>query len=110
MLLALRPKFLEPHLDGMDKIYKLHKWLGISAFIVGVFHWWFAKGTKWMVGWGWLEKPTRTPSTETLGVIEAWFKTQKGFSESVGEWAFYFLVKLILYLCQLLYYVQYIHL
>ena len=95
MLLALRPKFIEPYLDGMDKIYKLHKWLGITAFLVGLFHWWFAKGTKWMVGWGWLEKPVNTPSNQTLGTIEAWFKAQKGFSEGVGEWAFYIMIILI---------------
>lgn len=79
MILALRPKFIEPYFDGIDKIYKLHKWLGISAFLLGVLHWWFAKGTKWMVGWGWLEKPVKTPSNEVLGTIEAWFKTQKVF-------------------------------
>ena len=95
MILALRPKFIEPYFDGIDKIYKLHKWLGISAFLLGVLHWWFAKGTKWMVGWGWLEKPVKTPSNEVLGVIEAWFKIQKGLSESIGEWAFYIMVILI---------------
>ncbi len=29
MWLALRPKFIEPYLDGLDKMYRLHKWLGI---------------------------------------------------------------------------------
>ena len=59
MLLALRPKWLEPHLDGLDKMYRLHKWLGIAALVVAIVHWWWGKGTKWMVGWGWLEKPVR---------------------------------------------------
>ena len=59
MLLALRPKWLEPHLDGLDKMYRLHKWLGIAALVVATLHWWWAKGTKWMVGWGWLVKPAR---------------------------------------------------
>ena len=36
MLLALRPKWLEPHLDGLDKIYRLHKWLGITALVVSM--------------------------------------------------------------------------
>ena len=53
------------------------------------------KGTKWMVGWGWLEKPVNTPSNQTLGTIEAWFKSSKGFSEGVGEWAFYIMIILI---------------
>ena len=45
MLLALRPKWLEPHLDGLDKMYRLHKWLGITALVWAVLHWWWAKGT-----------------------------------------------------------------
>lgn len=36
MWLALRPKWLEPHLDGLDKMYRLHKWLGITALAVSV--------------------------------------------------------------------------
>lgn len=90
MLLALRPKRLEPHLDGLDKMYRLHKWLGIAALAVSVIHWWWGKGTKWMVGWGWLEKPVRQPvAGEALGVVEGWLRSQRGFAESVGEWAFY---------------------
>lgn len=96
MLLALRPKWLEPHLDGLDKMYRLHKWLGIAALVVAIIHWWWAKGTKWMVGWGWLERPARPPvSGETLGAIEGWLRSQRGFAESVGEWAFYAAVVLI---------------
>ena len=59
MLLALRPQWLEPRLQGLDKMYRLHKWLGIGALVASVLHWWWAQGTKWMVGWGWLEKPVR---------------------------------------------------
>jgi predicted ferric reductase len=96
MLLALRPKWLEPHLDGLDKMYRLHKWLGISALIVGVLHWWWAKGTKWMVGWGWLVKPAKKGGgSDHLGMIEAWLRSQRGFAESIGEWAFYAAVALI---------------
>lgn len=97
MLLALRPKWLEPHLDGLDKMYRLHKWLGISAFVLFVLHWWLAQGTKWMVDWGWLERPVRQPSTgKTLGAIEGWLRSQRGLAESIGEWAFYAAAALIL--------------
>lgn len=96
MLLALRPKWLEPRLDGLDKMYRLHKWLGIAALVVTILHWWWAKGTKWMVGWGWLERPARKPGGgDTLGAIEAWLRGQRGLAESVGEWAFYAAVVLI---------------
>ena len=97
MVLAARPKWMEPWLDGLDKMYRLHKWLGISALVVGLVHWWWAKGTKWMVGWGWLARPERQPRGQRpdLGAIEAWLRTQRGLAEGLGEWAFYAAVVLI---------------
>lgn len=91
MLLALRPKRLEPRLGGLDKMYRLHKWLGITALVVSVLHWWWAQGTKWMVGWGWLTRPARAPRPDAsqLGAVEAWLGNQRGLAESAGEWAFY---------------------
>ena len=91
LLLALRPRWLERPLNGLDKMYRLHKWLGIAALGLAVAHWWFAQGTKWMVGWGWLERPVRGPRPDAsqLGAVEAWFNAQRGLAESVGEWAFY---------------------
>ncbi|GAB1384122.1 hypothetical protein MASR1M50_24430 [Burkholderiales bacterium] len=61
MLLAARPAVLEPLLGGLDKMYRLHKWLGIGALMLSVTHWLWAKGPKWAVGWGWLERPQRGP-------------------------------------------------
>ena len=97
MLLALRPKWLEPHLDGLDKMYRLHKWLGIAALVVATLHWWWAKGTKWMVGWGWLVKPARGAGGQQAqhGMLESWLRGQRGLAESIGEWAFYAAVILI---------------
>ena len=90
MLLALRPVWLEPHLDGLDKMYRLHKWLGITALVVSVLHWWLGRGTKWMVGWGWLVRPARGPRpTGDKGLIEGLLGSQRGLAETVGEWAFY---------------------
>ena len=42
MLLALRPTWLERYLDGLDKMYRLHKWLGVGALVAAVLHWWMA--------------------------------------------------------------------
>ena len=91
MLLALRPKWLEPHLDGLDKMYRLHKWLGITALVVSVLHWWLGQGTKWMTGWGWLVRPVRGPRPAGVdkGLIEGLLGSQRGLAETVGEWAFY---------------------
>ncbi|MDY7577292.1 ferric reductase-like transmembrane domain-containing protein [Herbaspirillum sp. RTI4] len=96
MMLAIRPKWLERHLDGLDKMYRLHKWLGMTALIAGVTHWWWVTGTKWMVGWGWLIRPARKLKTEqSFGVIELWLRTQRGTAEFLGEWVFYAAVVLI---------------
>ena len=89
MLLAVRPVWLERHLDGLDKMYRLHKWLGIGALVVGTVHWLWAKGTKWAVGWGWLEKPARGPRPEQTVELFRFFQEQRGLAESIGEWAFY---------------------
>ena len=89
MVLAVRPVWLESHLDGLDKMYRLHKWLGIGALVVGTVHWLWAKGTKWAVGWGWLTKPARSgPAPEFTG-LEALFRGWRGTAETMGEWAFY---------------------
>lgn len=96
LVLALRLKLLEPCLNGLDKMYRLHKWLGIAALVFGLLHWWWAQGTKWMVGWGVLARPERGSSaTQTLGPIESLLRTQRGVAEFLGEWAFYATVVLI---------------
>lgn len=96
MILAIRPKWLERPLDGLDKMYLLHKWLGIAVLVVAVLHWWWAQGTKWMVRWGWLTRPVRRPSArDELSPVEQWLSSQRGLAESLGEWAFYAVVILI---------------
>lgn len=97
MLLATRPLWLERQFNGLDKMYRLHKWLGIGGLIAATLHWWAAQGTKWMVGWGWLNAPERRPRTQMsdLPVIQQWFTDNRGLAESLGEWAFYATVLLI---------------
>ncbi|MGD9585774.1 MAG: ferric reductase-like transmembrane domain-containing protein [Brachymonas sp.] len=96
MVLATRPRWLEARLNGLDKMYRLHKWLGITALVVSVVHWWMSKGTKWMVGWGWLERPARRGprgggegAAQAVVTLEQWLNTQRHLAESMGEWAFY---------------------
>lgn len=93
MVLAARPVRLEKPLGGLDKMYRLHKWLGITALVVSLAHWWMAQGTKWMVGWGWLTRPERRPRppvpADAPFTLEAWFGSLRGLAEGVGEWAFY---------------------
>ncbi|BFN13242.1 MULTISPECIES: ferredoxin reductase family protein [Marinobacter] len=89
LVLALRLRSLERWVGGLDKVYRLHKWLGIGSLVLATLHWWWAKGTKWMVGWGWLEKPAGKGAGQQLAGLEAWFRGQRGLAETLGEWAFY---------------------
>lgn len=96
MLLAVRPALLERWLGGLDKLYRLHKWLGISALVLGIVHWGWAQIPKWLVRAGLLVKPagkgTGAPQDGVLG----WFHSQRALAEGIGEWAFYVAVLLIL--------------
>ena len=95
MVLAVRPRWADKLLNGLDKMYRLHKWLGITALVAAVAHWWLAQGTKWMVGWGWLTRPARGPREPITDPLRAWFDGQRHLAEDVGEWAFYAAVAFI---------------
>lgn len=38
LILAARPRLLEPLFGGLDRMYRLHKWLGISALVLMILH------------------------------------------------------------------------
>ncbi|WP_372881216.1 ferric reductase-like transmembrane domain-containing protein [Psychromonas sp.] len=121
MILALRLRPVERFTRGLDKSYRLHKWLGICCLVVATIHWFWAKGSKYMVSLGLLEKPGRSGNaigsglgngpgngagaglgdgagrgTADLTTIEGMFTSLRHFAESVGEWGFYLLVALII--------------
>ena len=95
MILALRPRWPERWIGGLDKMYRLHKWLGIAALVVAIVHWLWVQGTRWAVGWGWLVRPERGPRAIPDNPIEQTLSGLRGTAENVGEWAFYAAVLLI---------------
>ena len=96
MVLALRPRWPERRLDGLDKMYRLHKWLGIGVLVVSILHWLWSEAPKWAVGMGLLARPQRGPRPVTENQLEALFLDLRGTAEGVGEWAFYAAVALII--------------
>lgn len=94
MILAARPAVLEPLLDGLDKEYRLHKWLGITGLVFAVLHWLWAQGPKWAVGWGLLARPERHRGPPLDGLFGL-FQSLRGTAEGIGEWAFYGISALI---------------
>ncbi|MCW8886967.1 MAG: ferric reductase-like transmembrane domain-containing protein [Motiliproteus sp.] len=89
MILALRLPILESLLKGLDKSYRLHKWLGITGLVLSLVHYLWANVPKWLVGFGILDKPVRTkPPLESSAILQ-FFQNQRELAESIGEWAFY---------------------
>ncbi|OJY73621.1 MAG: ferric reductase [Rhodospirillales bacterium 70-18] len=95
MILALRPRWLEPRLGGLDKMYRLHKWLGIAALLIAVVHWLWAQGPRWAVGFGLLGRPARGARPAVGSQVEQFFMSLRGSAEGIGEWAFYAVVVFI---------------
>lgn len=95
ILLSLRPQVVEYPLGGLDKMYRLHKWMGLLAVLAGVLHWLWIKAPKWAVQWGWITRPERQRSAEELAGLQAFLRDQRHLAESIGEWAFYALLVLV---------------
>ncbi|MDE2406343.1 MAG: ferric reductase-like transmembrane domain-containing protein [Xanthomonadaceae bacterium] len=95
MILALRPHWPERWMGGLDKMYRLHKWLGIGGLVLAIVHWLWAQGPKWAVGLGWLARPEHGAPSATVGSIESTLQSLRNPAEGLGEWAFYLAVVLI---------------
>ncbi|VFU10206.1 ferredoxin reductase family protein [Methylocella tundrae] len=89
MILALRPRWPESWLGGLDKMYRLHKWFGIAGLVMAVIHWLWVKGPKWAVGFGWLVRPAHGPRFIPGSHAPEFFTTLRGPAGDLGEWAFY---------------------
>lgn len=101
LVLAVRPVVFEPWLGGLDKMYRLHKWLGITALALSVAHWLLAVLPGHLVGLGWLRRQAYSASplhTElpALEWLQQALRGQRGMAVMVGEWAFYLAVLMML--------------
>lgn len=100
MILAVRPVWLEPWLGGLDKSYRLHKWLGIAGLSAAIFHWVAVNGPKWAVDFGLMAAPQRGAppagaEASDIVTIETFLRGLRGPAEGLGEKAFYVAVLLI---------------
>jgi len=99
MLLATRPLWIEKRLGGLDKIYRLHKWLGIVAFAFSILHWLVSKLPAW---WSHLDQliildaiSGATEGTEP-SAFETFLESLESTALLVGEYAFYLTVLFLL--------------
>lgn len=89
MVLSTRPAWLERPLGGMDRIYRMHKWSGILAFVFAAMHWLIEMADdpiKALVG--------RAGRIE-LDKVTAFPEPLSDLGEGLGEWAFYILIALV---------------
>jgi len=96
MILAVRPIRMEPSLGGLDKMYRLHKWLGITGLVLSVIHWALAKSPSYLIGLGWIERPGPRVRGPLPPGLEGVFLSQRGLAETLGEYAFYVMCALLL--------------
>lgn len=91
ILLAARPVQVETTLGGLDKFYRLHKWLGIAAVIMAVLHWLARKGSGWLVELSLVEQRVRGHGP---GGDSRPFANLRNLAADLGEWALYLLLVL----------------
>ncbi|MBS1169102.1 MAG: Ferric reductase domain protein transrane component domain protein [Burkholderiaceae bacterium] len=95
-ILSVRPILLERPFDGLDKMYRLHKWLGIAGLVMAVAHWLVVEGPRWMVSLGWIVRTSRRiPPAMQEGSLQHLLSLQRGLAAKMGEYAFYLAVLLI---------------
>ena len=89
ILLAARPRWLEQRFGGLDKLYRLHKNIGIGAGILVLTHYLLEWLPKNLAKAGWITGPNRPRGPR--GEPEMWIDLAK----DVGEWAGYILLALV---------------
>lgn len=95
MLLAMRFTWVEDRLNGLDKVYRLHKWLGVAGLVFVITHWLLVNVPKWLVGAGLLVKPARVSKPAETVEFFKFLNSQRDIAEQIGEYACYVLVALI---------------
>ncbi|MBL8588198.1 MAG: ferric reductase-like transmembrane domain-containing protein [Methylobacteriaceae bacterium] len=95
MLLAMRPASLETPLGGLDKMYRLHKWLGVAGLGAAIAHWLAAQGPKWAVSYGLMRRGARPPAPPIDNALVQALADMRGLAEGLGEKAFYLAAILI---------------
>jgi predicted ferric reductase len=89
LILVLRLRWLEAWLGGLDKMYRLHKWLGITTLAACILHWLAVRGPRWAVNWGLVEREARGSRVPPANPVEAFLASWRGAAEEVGEPALY---------------------
>lgn len=96
MLLTLRLPWIEKLTTGLDKSYRLHKWVAIWGVIIGVAHWLLAIVPKKLVQLGLFERSNHARPELDPDSLQAVVMSLRGGAESIGELALYGFILLTL--------------
>ena len=89
MLLALRPAWLERSLGGLDKLFRVHKWAGITSVLLVVAHWLLILSPRTLMAWGWIETVVRNKRPHGSGGVSL-----IGLAKEMGEWSAWIMIAL----------------
>ncbi|WP_041801814.1 ferredoxin reductase family protein [Rhodopseudomonas palustris] len=95
VILAARPLWFETALGGLDKFYRLHKWLGLAALGFAIAHFVLRKGPSWLSELGLFAVPPKPPHAKEVATGFDLFRELKHPAAEIGEWAFYLLLALV---------------
>ena len=79
MLLAVRARWLEKPLHGLDKMYRLHKWAGIWAISLAISHYLLDLSKDLLLVF--FERGVKEPRVETF------LELFRGTAKDIGEWS-----------------------
>ncbi len=95
LLLALRSTAVEPRLGGLDKSYRLHKWLGVLALVAIIAHWLVISYPQWFVAVGAIAPRVANTPRPTTPEWLPFLSGLRGPARIVGDWCFWIGVGLI---------------
>ncbi|WP_287876971.1 ferric reductase-like transmembrane domain-containing protein [Aquitalea sp.] len=88
MLLGMRPLWLERLWGGLDKLYRLHRRLGIAAGLMLSAHWLLDLSPRWLIQLGLIAPKVRSFHPHVF----SW----TGLAKQVGEWAAWAVLGLVI--------------
>ncbi len=95
MVLALRLPVFERWVGGLDRIYYVHKWAGISAGIFLAVHYLIVDAPKWLVGAGMMTRPARNGGPRPADAVVT-IPGLKDLGETVGEYAMWIMLGVVI--------------
>jgi predicted ferric reductase len=92
LLLALRSVAVEPYVGGLDKSYRLHKWLGVAGVVMAIAHWLLIMTPNWL---GVAPAPRGAGGPFRAPTGPAIMRALNGPAKSIGMWCLYATVILV---------------